>query len=234
MGKGAGPPVVFLPGLQGDSAIFADLVDVLGNHVSAWGFSFGDRGLLEDCADLSYELSRNALVAPRLICGSYGGQVALRTQEGVHSIVVTGSFPSWASLLFRQRRTLNLANQMPMKSFDWLYRKRFVSRLERDGVPLDLARGMGTPDGKAIRQRLRSLKGLKAAVSSCPLLWLSGEEDGESPWLEKDIHKAWPEAEYRRLPGKHRPYASHAADFAACVRDWWSLIDTSDEDARGV
>ena len=225
LGEGEGRPVLFLPGLQGDAVVFRPLLGRIAKSRPVWGFSFGDQGLKQDVRDLSAVIEQSGLSGADVICGSYGGQVALRSEKSWASVVLTGSFPSYESLSFQAKARLRASLAMPVSLLGRLYARTFEARLLEDGLPPALASDMRSPGGGALQARLRGLLALQSVSVSVPLLWLAGEDDEQSPWSEKQIRQTWPHATVERLTGKHRPYASHPEEFSRLVEGWWASIN---------
>ena len=109
LGGEHGPDVVLVPGLQGSPGIFQPLVQCLQGEFRLWGFQCSEGGLEQDRELLRSMLEQRGILSPRLVCGSYGGHVALALDHPVHSLVLTGSFPSWKAVSLKQRGMLCLA-----------------------------------------------------------------------------------------------------------------------------
>jgi pimeloyl-ACP methyl ester carboxylesterase len=223
--EGTGRPVVLLPGLQGDPLVFEPLFHMLALGRPLLGLRLSEGGLPADCALLEATEIRSLVEGADLICGSYGGQVALRADVPFESIVMTGSFPRFIALPSAAKAKLRASLAMPSLLLGGVNRRRSLSRLQADGVPNSLATRLNRPSGKALRARLMSLRGLEGVQVSCPLLWIAGKKDAQSPWTEPELEDTWPGIRVCRVPGKHRPYASDPQTFVRTVEDWWSSVD---------
>ena len=218
--------MVLVPGLQGDPGIFLPLVPCLPNR-RIWGFRLSQGGLIQDAAMLSRSLERLGIERARLVAGSYGGQVGLRLRTSVHSLVMVGSFGRWCQVPRKQRLMLRCALSLPSGFLEQRYNARLMERLLADGVPRDVAEHLSGPGGRALQNRLRSLVGTAESVMTQPTLWLAGQEDLQAPWTPLELKKIWSEVVVQRLPGRHRPYASHPAEFAAVLQQWWGSVDAA-------
>ena len=226
--EGVGRPILLLPGLQGQPVVFRPLLAVLAPNRPIWGYAFGDGGLQEDIRDVASEAKRAKLDDFDVICGSYGGQVALRCGPVWRTLVLTASFPDFGLLPASAKVRLRASLAMPSPLIERVYSRSFEKRLLEDELPSELAAEMRPPSGRALHSRLRGLLELASVPSPVPLLWLAGERDAQAPWSESEIQRHWPDATVRRLEGKHRPYASHPEEFSRVVQDWWSLIDSGE------
>ena len=233
MREGEGPPVVLLPGLQGDPSVFAPLVAHL-DGLEVWGGRLSRGGLSIDAACLEARLVRQGIERPRVVCGSYGGQVALRSSQYFQSLVLTGSFGNWTQLSRRQRLMLRASLRAPSAVLEDRYRAKLTERLVADGVPEHTAQSIQAPGGAALKARLRSLVRQTAPALRQPTLWLAGRDDPQAPWSDQAIKSVWSGIETRRVPGNHRPYASHPAEFAACLKQWWSSVDACNQDTGRI
>lgn len=225
--SGTGRPIVLIPGLQGDPDIFLALFKVLSPDRPLWAFRLGSMGLLDDAATLKESLSDNGLKGLDIVAGSYGGHVALKSGGSFRSIVLTASFPKYEALPVQSRAVLKLSLRMPSVLLHGLYSLRFESRLKKDGVPDDILSALRCPTGSEILARLRSLENLTVGEAKAAILWVAGQEDSGSPWAGNVLQEAWPGVSVQRIPGKHRPYASHPEAFAAHVEKWWAEIQSS-------
>ena len=118
--------MVLLPGLQGDPSVFAPLVAHL-DGLEVWGGRLSRGGLSIDAACLEARLVRQGIERPRVVCGSYGGQVALRSSQYFQSLVLTGSFGNWTQLSRRQRLMLRASLRAPSAVLEDRYRAKRLS-----------------------------------------------------------------------------------------------------------
>lgn len=218
---GVGHPIVVVPGLQGDPGIFSGLIQHLAPARPLWTFWFGSGGLVDDAEVLQANVIEYELQAADIVAGSYGGHVALKAAVSFRSIVLTGSFPNYKALPAKSRLTLMLSLRLPVSALHALYTSRFEKRLINDGVPAEILALLRCPTGLEVMTRLRSLENLNVDQTNAPLLWLAGREDSASGWTQQTLQQAWPGATVDRVPGKHRPYASHPEAFSARVEEWW-------------
>ena len=226
--KGEGPPIVLIPGLHGDPRIFAPLISRLP-RAEVWGVRLSRGGLDRDARALTQCLDRAALKGVRLVGGSYGGQVALRSNFDFNSVVLTGSFGHWKQVRLKQRLALRFALQLPASLLEERYNETLFKRLLSDGVPRACAARIVGPGGRALSARLRSLVGQRAPSLRQPTLWAAGQDDPQANWSEESISAVWPGIDFQRLPGRHRPYASHPEEFAKAVKAWWRSVDSGHE-----
>jgi pimeloyl-ACP methyl ester carboxylesterase len=168
-----------------------------------------------------------ALEAADIVAGSYGGHVALKAAVSFRSIVLTGTFPKYEALPARSRLILMLSLRLPVSALHTLYTLGFGKRLINDGVPAEILDLLRCPTGSEVMTRLRSLENLKVGQATVPLLWLAGQQDSVSGWTQQELQETWPGAAVDRIPGKHRPYASHPKAFSARVEEWWRETQSS-------
>jgi pimeloyl-ACP methyl ester carboxylesterase len=224
---GVGHPIVLVPGLQGDPGIFSGLMQHLAPARPLWTFRLGSGGLVDDAQVLQANVTECELEAADIVAGSYGGHVALKAAVSFRSIVLTGSFPKYEALPAKSRLSLMLSLRLPVSLLHTLYTSRFQKRLINDGVPAEVSALLKCPTGLEVMTRLRSLENLNVGQARVPLLWLAGREDSVSAWTQQALQETWPGASVDRVPGKHRPYASHPEAFSARVEEWWRETQSS-------
>ncbi|MEC7242850.1 MAG: hypothetical protein VXW32_16575 [Myxococcota bacterium] len=230
--SGSGPDVVLVPGLQGDPGVFRPLVSCLQDY-RIWGFRLSRGGLDQDATVLHRSMERQGVERPRLVAGSYGGQVGLRLNGPLHSLVLVGSFGRWEQVPRKRRMALRWALRMPEGLLERRYNATLVSRLVADGVPREVAESLHGPGGRALRTRLRSLVGAGGSMLAQPTLWIAGVEDAQAPWSHEAMRRVWPRVVSQRLPGRHRPYASHPEEFASALKSWWDSVDAEHQQGPG-
>ena len=219
-------PVVFLPGLQGQAAVFGPLRDVvqLGTAWNAWDLPPGDPR--EAAAALAPRLER--LGPAHLVTGSYGGLIALQLPpEGIRSLVMVGTCPNPRLLPPHVSRQVALLRALPSFLVGSLYRRHLGRSLQGDGVPQETQQvvlghrpGVGTLLGRLDG----ALQEQEAVPVPGRLLWLRGTEDALCPWDDGEVISAWPGAQVQSVPGGHRPWASHPQAFAAILQAFWSQV----------
>jgi hypothetical protein len=212
--------VIFLPGFLGDARELGDFAAHAGRPVIALDLPRG--GPETQARALRPELAR---IGPaHLLTGSYGGLVARWLGSEAVSWATVATAPDPAALAGGVRRMRRLVAALPGPIARIVYGARLRRRLSEDGLPDALAEALVARglDRAAVLERLDGILGPLPPLPDVPTLWVVGDRDPEAPWSDSEIRAACPRAEVARVPGGHRPYATHPAPLAEALAGFWA------------
>jgi pimeloyl-ACP methyl ester carboxylesterase len=235
--RGHGPPLVFVPGMDGTGRLFYRQIPALSTDYRVVTYRLRDEAASMEALidDLRAVLDHAAPDAgPAVVVGeSFGGTVAvsfaLAHPERVAALVVLNSFPYFAPRvrLWMARRGLALipwgAMHLVRRMTAFRMHSRFTHRREVHRF-LELSRGIRKHGylnrlkiigGYDVRERLREIR--------VPTLFLAAEKDHLVPSVEQGTRMAArvPGAELRVLAGHgHVCMIAPGFDLAQILREW--------------
>lgn len=214
-GESQGPPVVLLPGLQGSGSTLLPLARQLAPRWTVRVYDLPGGTLASATATLRPMLHDRPHVVAAGIAGVWACRLPAHQRASVACIgapLGPERAPWGLRLVPLARPALALA-----------YRATLRRRLERDGVPPELARAAA----QASRAPLDRLAWLRAGPEQgpCgPVLWMHGEEDPKRP-VDPQVLQGWvPQASCATVSGRHRPFASHPHGVAAVLEAFWAGV----------
>ena len=213
-------PVVLLPGFRGDAREMAPLAEVLWDRpVFCFDLPPGAPG--DAAARLRPTIDREVGPTYDLVTGSYGGLVARGLD--MRSWATVATFPDRSHLRWSVSATRALLGMLPDALVERGYARRLRARLREDKVPDEIGDVLGGLPAGVLRERLDGvISGALAPLPRVPTLWILGDDDPEARYTDADVLAACPWARVARVPGGHRPYASHPGAVAAVLRLWWA------------
>ena len=234
---GSGPPLVYVPGLDGTGLLFYRQVPLLEHRFRVVTYALRDGAADMDAmvADLARVL-RQAVPdgAPAvLVAESFGGTVAmsfaLAHPERVRALVVLNSFPYYRSQL-RLHLAIGGLGLMPWGAMRLVRRLTAFRLHSRHTHKAEMARFHAFTAGatrRGYRNRLRILTRLdlreRLAELRVPTLFLAADEDHLIPSVEEAARMAArvPGATTRVLHGHgHSCFLAHDLDLDAILRAW--------------
>jgi 3-oxoadipate enol-lactonase len=248
---GEGPPLVFVPGMDGTGMLFYRQIPKLSQHFRVATYRLRDDAremstLIDDLAAVCAAASPDG--EPAVLVGeSFGGALALSFAlahpERVRALVILNSFPH-----FRPQLRLRLA-RVGIRLIPWgamrLVRRVTAHRLHSPKTPraelesfhrltrATRKRGylnrLGILTRYDVREALRSLR--------VPVLFLAADQDHLIPSVEQArlMASLAPRATLRVLMGHgHSCFLADDVDVDAMLRDWLSQCEGDRKGARGA
>ncbi len=214
-GESKGPPVVLLPGLQGNGSTLLPLARQLAPRWTVRVYDLPGGTLASATATLRPVLHDR----PHVVAAGIAGVWACRLDESQRASVACIGAPLGPDC---EPWTLRL---MPMArpALALAYRATLRWRLERDGVPTALARA-AAEGSRAPLDRLAWLCACPEQGPSGPVLWMHGRDDPARPRDPSDLQGWVPRGSRATVAGRHRPFASHPKGVAAVLEAFWAGV----------
>lgn len=222
--SGGAPPLVLLPGIEGDARVFARQVP-LSRHRGVYALDLpAGRSLEAMAAHVADAFDRLGLDRVAVVGSSLGGLVgralAARDPGRLLGLVAFGTLPARACLPDNVRLGRRLLSCTPGPLFDLQYQRRIQGRLADEGVPEPLCALLTSalPSRPVLIERLQAIEawGLPERIG-VTALWLRGATDREAPWGATEVHRHLPGVAYETVPGGHRAPLTHPEAFHASV-----------------
>ncbi len=228
-------PVLLLPGFCGDLREMAPLVQGIERPVV--GFDLCSPSAAFPAA-VEQALAACGVERFHLVAGSFGGLLG-GGLAGLASFAPIGMVPDARFIRGPARAWARLSRWVPDGPLVRLYARRLARSLADDGVAPDLAAAVVArwtalasvtgADQKiaaaAVRDRLHVIRAWAVSPRrSVPTLWIEGVDDPFVHWSDAEVRAACPTASVVRVPGRHRPHASHAEALANVLNAFWARV----------
>lgn len=212
--------IVCLPGLLGDHRVFEPFLTRARQHVEAVALDLPPGSPRQAAAALQLPPGRHHFVT-----GSFGGLVAWCLDPArIASIACVSTLPDISMCPGRIRRQTALLRALPAPLVEAMYRRHQQRSLDEDGVPPQLH--LRSLDKETLVGRLQGVLDWDLPPPpDVPTLWLLGATDTQSRQTPVEVLRHRPDAQVARIPGGHRPYASHPGPMLTRLRRFWDRVD---------
>lgn len=222
-------PILCIPGVLGDALVFEPLVAQLADERRVFLADLPPGDPWRAAAIIARRLEATGPF--HVVTGSYGGLVCHKlpahlVRSGAH----VATLPSLAQRDQLQVLKGRVLRKLPAAIVEPMYQRHLRESLSAEGLdPQLIERVLGRPRTKdELIGRLQCLLDdeFPERPESRPTLWILGEDDDQVPWSEAEVQAHHPQAQVARVPGGHRPYATHPEALLAHLRPFWAQVES--------